>query len=332
MKKYKVLKISIVLSLVLVCFNSGGNICDCNAGPVKRSSARIIAVMPFVNQTGNKNISWLGPGVADSLSSKLSAVEDLVVVERAQISSIVREKELGMTGLIDEAHAPKLGKMLGARILVLGSFAGIKASGKIMLRFNCKIVDTETGRIIGGGGVRAKGSLDSIFNMEEKIAEDITKRIGIVLTGAEKRYLKLPASSSVTAYELYSLALDEQDYSRKKKLLLRAISYDKKFARAHLSLGYVLYGLSSMEGESPELVTHLNTAVRIDPRLIEANYILGSYYDRLSRMDETGSQLNRKNAVSHYKKYVEQAERSPLRTVMKRVKRSRKRIGALSGD
>jgi len=332
MKKYKVLTVSLVLSLVLVWFTSGGNICDCNAGPVKRSSARIIAVMPFVNQTRDRNISWLGPGVADSLSSKLSAVEDLVVVERAQISTIVRETELGMSGLVDEAHAPKLGKMLGARMLVLGSFAGIKASGKIMLRFNCKIVDTETGRIIGGGGVRAKGGLDSIFDMEEKIAEDITKRIGIVLTGAEKRYLKLPASSSVTAYELYSLALDETDYSRKKKLLLRAISYDKNFARAHLSLGYVLYGLSSMAGESPELVTHLNTAVKINPRLIEAHYILGSYYDRLSRRDESGIEMNRKEAVSNYTRYVKQAERSPLRTVMKRVERSRKRIEVLSGD
>lgn len=301
------------------------------AGDSDTASSRTIAVMPFANQTSDKKIDWLGAGVADSLSSKLSAVENLVVVERAQISNVIREAELGMTGLMDETQAPKLGKMMGAKTMVLGSYAGVKSGGKLLLRFNCKIVEVETGRLIGGGGVRTDGVLDTIFDMEEKIAEGVASRVGIALSGAEKKYMSIPTCNSVTAYELYSLALNEPDSMRKKALLERALTYDQKFARAHLALGYVLYEISVMQGQSPELVQHLNAAMKIDPRLIESNYILGSYYDRVSGREdaEAGS---KDMAVKYYNIYIEKAGNSALRTVEKRVERARQRIEKLSAD
>jgi len=336
MKRYYAVVVSSIIVLYCACTTEGsiktGGGMAAPSQPQDLSSAQVIGVMPFVNQTRNKNIEWLGVGVADSISAKLAAVKSLVVVERAQISNVVSEMEMGMTGLIDENQAPKVGKMLGAKTLVMGSFAGVKASGKLIIRFNCKIVNTETGRLLGGGGIRANGKLENIFNMEEKIAELITKRVGIALTGAERRYLARATSKSITSYELYSQALTEPDPARKKRMLERALDYDRNFARAHLALGYIIYELGVMKGKSPKLVKHLKRALKIDPKLINAHYILASYYDRLSRVASNEDQIvaNEKKAAEHYRIYIQQAGSSPLPNVQRRIKRSQRRINKLS--
>ena len=302
-----------------------------NRGQIDPSS-RILAVMPFANETKNKDVEWLGAGVADTVSSKLAAVKNIVVVERVQIANVMNEMQLGMTGLIDESTAPEAGKMLGAKILVIGSFASVKTGVKIILRFNCKVIDAKTGQLLGGGGVKSAGGLENIFNIEEEIAETVVNRVGLALSGDEKRYFKVPAASSVAAYELYSQALLEPNAQSKKRLLERALELDKKFARAHLALGYIIYEMSAISGENKELVDHCSSALKKDPRLIEANYIMASYYDRISKNeDDELIPDNAKKAIEHYGIYIEKAGNSPLPPVEKRVTRAEKRIKELKG-
>jgi tetratricopeptide (TPR) repeat protein len=244
----------------------------------------------------------------------------------------MNEMQLGMTGLVDESSAPEAGKMLGVKILVIGSYASIKSGAKISLRFNCKVVDAKTGQLLGGGGVKSTGSLENIFNIEEEIAEIVVTRVGLALSGEEKRYFKVPATSSIAAYELYSQALLESNAQSKKRLMERALELDKNFARAHLALGYILYEMSAISGENKELVAHCTAALKKDPRLIEAHYIMASYYDRISRNeDDELIPDNAGKAIEQYGIYIEKSGNSPLPTAQKRVDRAEKRIKELKG-
>ncbi|MCU0822628.1 MAG: hypothetical protein MUC95_09180 [Spirochaetes bacterium] len=208
----------------------------------------------------------------------------------------------------------------------------MKAGSKINLRFNCKVIDAKTGQLLGGGGVKSTGSLENVFNIEEEIAETVVTRIGLALSGEEKKYFKVPAASSVAAYELYSQALLEPNAQSKKRLFERALELDKNFARAHLALGYILYQMSAISGENKELVDHCTAALKKDPRLLDAHYIMASYYDRISRNeDDELIPDTAKKAIEQYEIYIEKAGNSPLPEVRKRTDRAEKRIGELKG-
>jgi hypothetical protein len=78
-------------------------------------------------------------------SDRLSAVDDLAVVERVQIDKIMKELELNMTGLTDPAKRIEAGKLLGARFLLTGS--GFRLGDEIYVQ--TKIIDAETGQVKG---------------------------------------------------------------------------------------------------------------------------------------------------------------------------------------
>lgn len=79
-----------------------------NLGGVKK-----IAVMGFEGQGGDT--------VTNKVTARLVESGRFDVFERAQVAKILNEHEMSMTGLVDEKSAAKIGKMLGAEALILGS-------------------------------------------------------------------------------------------------------------------------------------------------------------------------------------------------------------------
>src|SRR5262245_21125461 len=52
-----------------------------------------IAVLPFENLKKDAQYDWLGIGAADTLTTKLAAVDALVVVERSQVQKVLQEQD-----------------------------------------------------------------------------------------------------------------------------------------------------------------------------------------------------------------------------------------------
>jgi TolB-like protein len=103
---------------------------------------KLIAVKDFEVIVGhNKEAARF---LQEDVESLLVESGQFSVVERAKLSTIMEEIQLGQTGAIDPATAQRAGKLLGAEIILTGTLA---ASGNEW-NVNLRLVNTETGLII----------------------------------------------------------------------------------------------------------------------------------------------------------------------------------------
>lgn len=130
------------------------------AGPKK-----IIAVSNF---KAGQSISYdSGEALSAMLSEAIMRTGRFIVVERTELADVLGEQDLGADGRTTSATAAKVGNLLGASILVMGtvtqfeeqassggggiSFRGVGGGGgktKAYVKINLRLVDTATGRIL----------------------------------------------------------------------------------------------------------------------------------------------------------------------------------------
>lgn len=130
-----------------------------------------VGIMPFVNEKGKK---LPDDAAAAELASVMARYRFIRLVERSRLDEIVKEMELGMTGLVDEKSAVRTGKIRGLEIMIFGtvSLSGVTA----------RAVHTETGRIIASGSAARHGDMKSLgeklaFDMETYLARENVKRL-----------------------------------------------------------------------------------------------------------------------------------------------------------
>lgn len=106
-----------------------------------------VAVLPFVNSAigaSNAELAPLSKGIADLLLTDLAQNTGIRVVERENIQKLLDEQNLARDGRVDDATAARIGKLLGAKHMVTGTFVTDR-SGTMVI--TVKSIDTETGRI-----------------------------------------------------------------------------------------------------------------------------------------------------------------------------------------
>jgi len=129
-----------------------------------------LAVLYFHNQ-GNPELEPLKVGLSQMLISDLKGAEGVTVVERAQLQSILDELELGHSGMVDPDTAAQVGKLLGARWMLLGSYFELMGT----LRIDARLVRVETGEIVHAHG--ADGSTQSFMTLEKQLASSFREAL-----------------------------------------------------------------------------------------------------------------------------------------------------------
>lgn len=106
-----------------------------------------LAVLPFVNSAigdANQELAPLSKGIADLLIIELAQNPGIRVVERENIEAILQEQNLARDGRVDDATAARIGRLLGAKHIVTGSFVTDRSGTMVV---TIKSIDTETSRI-----------------------------------------------------------------------------------------------------------------------------------------------------------------------------------------
>ncbi len=133
----------------------------------------------------DKNVS---DKVTDIFVSELSMIPIINIVERYRLKNIIEEQALGQTGLIDNETAAKLGKIVGAEAITVGSIHVYKEGSPEYFGLSFRIVDVESGVIIWSGNhtlhsgpFEVPDTLDSLvpFTIRELIDEFYAKTISI---------------------------------------------------------------------------------------------------------------------------------------------------------
>ncbi len=122
------------------------------AAPALAGGKKRIAVMDFEDKAGGQHSGWHNPGrgMADMLVTALVKSGKYSVIEREKLEKIMKEQQLGASGVVTAQTAAKIGQLLGIQYIVTGSISefGIKDS---------KLGVGNLGGIFGiGGGVGTK--------------------------------------------------------------------------------------------------------------------------------------------------------------------------------
>lgn len=107
-----------------------------------------VGVLYFENQ-GNPDLEPLKVGLTQMLITDLRGTPGVTVIERTRLQAILDELALGHEGPVDPATAARVGQLLGAEWLVLGSYFELMGT----LRIDARLVRVETGEIAFAHGV-----------------------------------------------------------------------------------------------------------------------------------------------------------------------------------
>lgn len=126
-----------------------------------------VVVFEFEVKSAEKTDATLGGDIAQSVTEALLRGNHLRPVERSELEKIMVEQEFSASGMVKEADALEVGRLSGARYILLGSVSPV--AGQV--RINARMLDVETAEIVLADSVYGKRS--AIYSLESDLAEKI---------------------------------------------------------------------------------------------------------------------------------------------------------------
>jgi serine/threonine protein kinase/tetratricopeptide (TPR) repeat protein len=243
-----------------------------NAAPIES-----LAVLPFVNESGNAEVEYLSDGITESLINSLSQLPKLSVKAR---SSVFRYKG-------KEVDPQQVAKELSVQAILNGR---VVQRGEDLALY-LSLVDARNGNQIWGEQYNRK--LTDLVALQSEIARDVSSKLRARLSGADERKLAKNYTENVEAYQLYLkgryyLARLRPGETQKGILYLQqAIAIDPNYALAYVGLANA-YRALALSGDVPpgevfpKAKAAAQKAVELDDSLAEAHAVLGftiSWYD-----------------------------------------------------
>jgi len=136
------------------------------------ANKKTAAVMNFKGY-GDKSIKFLDNALPESISTSLSEIKEIRIVERSQLGKVLNEIALEQTGAVDTGDLSRAGKLAKADILILGSISG--TAENVIVTF--KAVDVQSGTVLDSKTVKA--ALSQIFEKTSQAA----RAMGAIISG-----------------------------------------------------------------------------------------------------------------------------------------------------
>ena len=165
-----------------------------------------VGVLPLTVE-GPEQYAPLGIGLAELLTTDLSITDRLSVLERAQLSAVVDEMALALGGFTDAESAARVGRLLRAGRLVQGRIAiGGEGGETQVLALVVDAADPSS-----PGEAEESGMLETLMDMEVRLALEIYRQLGIELTAAERARIEQKPTRNLQAFLAYSEGLQLLD-------------------------------------------------------------------------------------------------------------------------
>jgi TolB-like protein/DNA-binding winged helix-turn-helix (wHTH) protein len=180
-----------------------------------------IAVLPFQNLSGDPEQEYFVDGMVQEIITALSRIRWLFVIAR---NSSFTYKDQAV-------DVKQVGRELGVRYVLEGSVR--KAGGRV--RITAQLIEATTGAHIWAD--RFDGSLDDVFDLQDKVASSVAGVIEPALQAAETASSAARPTDDLTAYDLYLRAYamflsSARQIPEALRLLERAITRDPRYGPA----------------------------------------------------------------------------------------------------
>jgi serine/threonine-protein kinase len=281
---------------------------------------RSIAILPFINATGDREAEYLSDGITETLINTLAQVPGLRVMSR---TSVFHYK--------DKSPNPvSVGRDLRVSSVVVGR---IETVGDRLV-VSAELVDTNDNALLWGN--RYQIARTDLFAVQQSIASEIARMLRLRLTGRDQQLLTRRHTSDARAYELYlkgrfqwnkrnadglykaieffnqAIEIDPQyalayagladcynlldiwaglptneTFPRAKAAAQKALAIDDDLAEAHTSLAYAIH---TYEWDWPAAEREYKRAIELNPNYATAHQWYAEFLTATGRFDEAAEQ------------------------------------------
>ena len=216
-----------------------------------------IAVLPFQNMSGDQEQEYFADGMVEDIITALSRIKWLFVIARN--SSFTYKGQA--------VDVKQVGRELGVRYVLEGSVR--KAAGRV--RITAQLIEAETNAHLWAE--RFDGSLEDVFELQDKVAASVAGIIGPALRAEEIRRAIDRPTNDLTAYDLYLRALPNALSAEKNKileaigLLEQAVGRDPHYAAA-LSMAALCHQFLCVNGWSEDEQTSHDKSIELARRAL----------------------------------------------------------------
>ena len=248
--------------------------------PILRSPSRSVAVLPFVNMSGDPENDYLGDGLSEEVINALAKVPELRVASRTS----------AFTYKGTSKKIRVIGRELNVGSVLEGSF---QRSGN-RIRVITQLVNVTDGYHLWSE--RFDKEMEDLFAIEDQIAEKVARALRVILKNQKWKSLHKVHPSDILAYEYYLRAHQFLLHPRIKslgfarELFDKAIQVDPGYAPAwagaaeSAALIHMYYPNREQELEDADRLSQ--RALELAPGLAEAHAARGLSLFLLRRPEE----------------------------------------------
>jgi adenylate cyclase len=256
-----------------------------------RSHKPSVAVLPFVNMSGDPEQEYFSDGITEDIITDLSKVSGLTVVARN--SSFTYK---GKT-----VKAEQIGRELGVDFMVEGSVR--KAGARV--RVTGQLIHSKDATQIWAD--RFDRDLTDIFSIQDEITHAIVSQLKVKLLPQEAKSIEQDPTDNVEAYTYYLRGRDflhrrSKHYCRiARQMFAKAVALDPNYARAYAGMAdcdSFLYLNYRVDVPLDSLLATTEKALSLDNTLPEAHASRGYALAAARRYPEANAEFEKAIALN----------------------------------
>jgi serine/threonine protein kinase len=258
------------VAAVLTGAISGVRAAHASGAPSPGNAAASIVVLPFANRSPDADNEYFSDGLTEEVIADLSKVSALRVISR---TTAMRLKQTDL-------DLPAIAARLNVRYALEGSVR--KAGGS--LRITAQLVDTSRETTLWAD--KFSGTLDDVFDIQERVSRAIVKALSLRLTEREDRALQAPTTPNGYVYDTYLRARRDiwsfvpERLERAEAELKRALQAAGDHVLLYAGLGllhwqYINGGISGDRRHLDEAAACARRILELDPASATGPQLLG---------------------------------------------------------
>ena len=188
-----------------------------------------LAVLPFVNMSGEPEQEYFSDGMTEDLITDLSKIGGIFVISRNSSFSYKGRP----------VRAEQVSRELGVHYVLEGS---VRRAGN-RIRITAQLIEGRSGYHVWAE--RYDRELKDVFALQDEVTEEIVKALSVRLAKGEKERVLSESAQSMMAYDLVlrgrelKFSFNPADIKKAQELFTQAVDLDPNYGPAHVGLGWV---------------------------------------------------------------------------------------------
>jgi adenylate cyclase len=218
--------------------------------PTPDDGRRAIAVLPFVNMSGDVENEYFSDGISEEILNLLAKLPQLKVASRTSSFNLKGEKF--------DIHT--VARQLGVGTILEGS---VRRAGE-RVRITAQLIEAESDSHLWSETYDRE--MKDVFAIQDDIAQSIVKALQVTLSPQERRAMQSVATTDPEAYDYYlrgrryMYSMARRDYEHAIRMFEQAISLDSKYALAYAGMADAYSHMYRYVEATPDNVEKANRA------------------------------------------------------------------------